>query len=78
MELKGTIKVSSNDTRVLPLEKLDLVLFSEYLQTISRIFPYHGQHTMELDKTGNWIFQPFSTIFTKYSHTMEEVPFSSA
>ena len=30
------------------------VLFPEYFQSISRIFPYHGQHhfhTMELDKT---------------------------
>ena len=40
------------------LEKLNLFhsmefLFPEYFQSISRIFPYHGQHfrTMELDKT---------------------------
>ena len=25
--------------------------FQEYFQTISRIIPYHGKHSMELDKT---------------------------
>ena len=101
------------------------VLFPEYFQSISRIFPYHGQHlrhpevgarvrigrhvflyfsifshvfsylvtivialpsfswansgllvltstgTGNLQNYGNWIFQPFSTIFLKYFHTME-------
>ena len=38
------------------LEKLDLfhsmeVFFPEYFRTIPRIIPYHGKHSMELDKT---------------------------
>ena len=49
------------------LEKLDLfhsmeVLFPEYFQSVSRIFPYHGHifHTMELVKT---IEIGFSNVF---------------
>ena len=54
-------------------ETLDLfhsvdVLFPKCFQSISRIFTYHGKnfHTMELD-----FFQPFSTMFPKYFHTMK-------
>ena len=57
------------------LEKLDLfhgmeVLFPEYLQSISRIFPYHGKHfhTMELDKT---MEIGFPNLFLQYFHTVE-------
>ena len=52
------------------MDKLDFfhnmeVLFPKYFQSISRIFPYHGQHihTMELDKT---MEIGFSKLFLQY------------
>ena len=41
------------------------------LHNHSIIFPYYGIG----QNYGNWIFQPFSTIFPKYFHTMEMVQF---
>ena len=57
------------------------VLLAENSQSISRIFPYHaGKHFCEYygigQNYGNWIFQTFSTIFPKYSPSMEEAQFS--
>ena len=50
------------------------VLFPEYFQSISiprKTFPFYGIG----QSYGNWIFQPFSTIFPKYFHIMEELNF---
>ena len=52
------------------------VLFPEYFQIIStenisiprKTFPYYGIG----QNYGNWIFQPFSAILSKYFHTMEK------
>ena len=61
------------------LQKLDLfhstdVLFAEYSHSISiprNTFPYYGIG----QNYGNWIFQPFSSIFLKYLRTIDEGQF---
>ena len=48
------------------------VLFPEYFQSISRIFPYHGKHfhTMELDKT---METGFSNLVLQYFHCISSI-----
>ena len=47
--------------------------FLEYCH-FRETFPYYG---IGKKNCGNWIFQPFSTIFPKYFHSNEEVQHSS-